>query len=86
MSGEKRWSVKLADVKTILLRCKCGAISGFPPEEWTNVPYNCQNCNEPRLREESPEYKALESFRISVKNVLRTSSAFELRFEFNGDD
>ena len=87
MSGEKRWSVKLADVKTILLRCnKCGAISGFPPAEWTNVPYSCQNCNESRLREDSPEYKGLDSFRNSLHNLLRTSSAFEVRLEFNGDD
>ena len=87
MSTDKRWSVKLSDIKTVLLKCSvCGAVSGYDPRKWNSVPRGCANCTDIRIADGSPEFAALLAFKDSLSKLMQGATQFEVRLEFNGDE
>lgn len=85
MSTEKCWSVKLRDIRTIVLRClKCGAVIGYDPRKWNFVPFSCPNCRT-MIEENGPEHNALSHFKEGVESLQKEGRLFEVRLEFNGE-
>ena len=87
MAGSTIRSVKIQDMKTVILECKtCGATVGYRPCDWKMVPYGCVNCQSARMDGGSNDYMALNQFRLTLQKLCEASEGlpYQVKFEFNG--
>ena len=80
-------SVKIQDMKTVILECKkCGATVGYKPCDWKSIPYSCINCGEARMSDGSTDHTVLNGFRLALQRLCEYNEKqpYQVKFEFNG--